>query len=133
MLPSLFLDIGKVSEVLDFLSARARSAGDTLSMEIMVESDHLVIRTTGNVFDVSSLSGKDPSVLLSEKIMVMHGGTFRFGRKMLDIIFPFPSISEATSKVGGDKGVLFISSKEGEIPEGLGLGKITSMAYEDVV
>ena len=133
MLPSLFLDIGKVSEVLDFLSARARSAGDTLSMEIMVESDHLVIRTSGNVFDVSSLSGKDPSVLLSEKIMVMHGGTFRFGRKMLDIIFPFPSISETTSKVGGDKGVLFISSKEGEIPEGLGLGKITSMAYEDVV
>ncbi|MGN1164324.1 MAG: helix-turn-helix domain-containing protein [Candidatus Ornithospirochaeta sp.] len=132
VIPSVFIDKGKVGEVLDYLAARARSAGDTLSIEICMEDRNLVLRTKGNVFDVSALSVKDPSMLLCERIMVMHGGTFRFGKECLDIVFPFPSISGSPSSGGGEKGILFISSKASAIPQGLGI-KYQWMGYEDVV
>ena len=132
MIPSVFIDKEKVGDVLDYLAARARSAGDSLSMEIITEDRNLVLRTKGNVFDVSSLSVKDPSMLLCEKIMVMHGGTFRFGKESLDIVFPFSSISGSPSMGGGKKGILFISSKASSIPSGLGI-EYRWMGYEDVV
>lgn len=132
-LPSLYMDIAKVGEVLDFLAARARSAGDTLAVKIKIEPRNLVLNIRGNIFDVSALPKSDPSVLLSEKIMVMHGGTFHFGKEKLDIIFPFPSISGVTSSSGGEKGILYISQKEKEDCSLLGLECVTWMAFDDVV
>ena len=134
LLPALNLDMSKVCEILDYLTSVARVAGDSLCMEIIMEEKNLVLRTFGTVFDVSVLSVKDPSMLLCEKIMVLHGGTFRFGKEKLDIIFPFPSISGHPSSSNGDKGVLYISSNENsEIMKTLGFEKITWMGFDDVV
>lgn len=133
LLPALNLDEGRFGEILDYLASVARNAGDSLSMEIIMEDRNLVLRTRGTVFDVSAISDKDPSILLCEKIMVLHGGTFRFGRERLDIVFPFPSISGLPSVANGGKGVLFISAKESDIPDNLGLDNISWMGFDDVV
>ncbi len=133
VLPALNLDMGKVCEILDYLTSEARVAGDSLNMEIIMEEKNLVLRTFGTVFDVSAISDKDPSMLLCEKIMVLHGGTFRFGKEKLDIVFPFPSISGLPSSSCGDKGVLFISSSEEIDPKAYGFEKVSWMGFDDVV
>ena len=133
LLPALNLDMGKVCEILDYLTSSARVAGDSLNMEIIVEEKHLILRTFGTIFDVSAISDKDPSMLLCEKIMVLHGGTFRFGKEKLDIVFPFPSLSGLPSSSSGDKGVLFITSDENINPHLFGFEKITKMGFEEVV
>ena len=133
LLPALNLDMGKVCEILDYLTSSARVAGDSLNMEIIVEEKHLILRTFGTIFDVSAISDKDPSMLLCEKIMVLHGGTFRFGKEKLDIVFPFPSLSGLPSSSSGDKGVLFISSDENIVPHLFGFEKVTRMGFEEVV
>ena len=133
LLPSLNLDMGKVCEILDYLTSVARVAGDSLNMEIIVEEKNLILRTFGTIFDVSAVSDKDPSMLLCEKIMVLHGGTFRFGKEKLDIVFPFPSISGLPSSSFGDKGVLFISSNESINPHLFGFERVTRMGFDEVV
>lgn len=133
LLPALNIDMGKVCEILDYLTSEARVAGDSLNMEIIVEEKNLILRTYGTIFDVSAISDKDPSMLLCEKIMVLHGGTFRFGKEKLDIVFPFPSISGLPSSSNGDKGFLFISSNGDINPKDYGFEKISWMGFDEVV
>ena len=133
LLPALNIDMGKVCEILDYLTSEARVAGDSLNMEIIVEEKNLILRTYGTIFDVSAISDKDPSMLLCEKIMVLHGGTFRFGKEKLDIVFPFPSISGLSSSSNGDKGFLFISSNGDINPKDYGFEKISWMGFDEVV
>ena len=133
LLPALNLDMGKICEILDYLTSEARVAGDSLNMKIFLEEKAFVLRTYGNIFDVSAISYEGPSMLLCEKIMVLHGGTFRFGKGELDIVLPFPSISGLPSSSNGDKGILFISSDNDINPKDYGFEKISWMKYEDVV
>ena len=72
-------------------------------------------------------------MLLCEKILVLHGGTFRFGKGELDIVLPFPSISGLPSSSNGDKGILFISSDNDINPKDYGFEKISWNELDVVV
>lgn len=119
-LPSIDLDLDKVVQVFSILKSAIVEKVDIPQVVIRLESTHLSILVSGRKGAWKpALAEKDTSILLSEKIVLMHGGDFSFTARSVNITLPFLSLSYRIGSDSNIGSILFISNDNDSIPESI--------------
>lgn len=94
-LPMLYADAARLKQVFSILSfVIAENDGSEPSLVVSLRPDGLCLTFSAQGWKPALLRN-NPSLILAEKIVVMHSGTFRFREQGLAIVMPWPTLSGA--------------------------------------
>lgn len=119
-LPSIDIDEDKIVQIFEIMKKAILNKEDSPQAVIRLESTCLSVLISGKKgLWKPALAEKDTSILLSEKIVLMHGGVFSFTSRSVNITLPFLSLSYSMGGESNIGNVLFISSENASIPKSL--------------
>ena len=92
-LPLLYADGDRLAQVVEILSFLVKgNDGYNSSLVVSLRPDGLSISFTAEGWRPALLRN-NPSLILAEKIVLMHGGNFRFREQGIILILPWPTLS----------------------------------------
>lgn len=114
--PALCCDRKYIMEVLRILNGIISAVGDRMAIHAEPKKDAMCLTVKGR----ESLwfprgNENDSSMLLIEKIIMLHSGSYKFSNDSFSINIPYPSLS-GVSGPSDPEGCLIYVSKEDEIP-----------------
>ncbi len=125
-LPSIVFDRNSLKEI---CSCFVTFFGSDICLTVRLEPSRVDLRFHGGSF---GSTGSTPTMQYAEKLILLQGGRFSFGKDSLDVYLPYPSLSEDETVTGGSDGVLFITDAADDV--GIEIeGDVTRMSYDDVI
>lgn len=117
-LPLLYADEDRIRQVAEILSFLVKgNDGFNAALAVAVRPDGLSISFSAEGWRPSLLRN-NPSLILAEKIVMMHGGSFRFREQGLILILPWPSLSGEAVSVSSIGYTLYIGHEGSDrVPE----------------
>lgn len=133
-LPSVEIDIERICDVFRILSDECSKMGDIPHVNIELEPTSVSFCISGekNLWN-PALAEKNTSMLLAEKIILMHSGVFGFSSKSIKVAIPFPSLDGEPKSSSNLGSVLFIGERKEEIPKSLMQLELIAISQEKLL
>ena len=134
-LPAIYADKKRLSDALKIIIDYVKRSGDAAVVSFSSEPAYFSIRISGrnNIWKPAMMEN-DPSLLLFERIILMHFGSFSFSSNGIGLCLPYPALSGRCNAGSGNGTVLYIASDLSRpVPASIEKLDVITMSEDDLI